>query len=139
MTYLISPNRISHEIDQIFDRLWSGNSECSCAFAPRVNIRETENDVALVFEIPGVEKDDIKVAIENGVLTLSGERKVEPADEKSGYVRNEILGGTFSRSFTLPDTVDTDKIEADYKHGLLTVKMARKEEAKPKQIEIKVN
>ena len=139
MTYLISPNRIGREIDQIIDRLWSGESECNCAFAPRVNIRETENDVVLVFEVPGVEKNDIKVGIENGMLTVSGERKIEPANEQSGYVRNEILGGTFSRSFTLPDTVDTDKIEADYKHGMLTVKMARKEEAKPKQIEVKVN
>lgn len=137
MTYMVSPKRISREIDKLFEGSLRGNGE-SQQYMPRVNIRETEDDVTMVFELPGMAKEDIKVTVENNVLTVSGQRKEAEADEKATFVRNEILGGTFSRSFTLPRTVDTGKIEADYSAGLLTVHMARKEEAKPKQIEVNV-
>jgi HSP20 family protein len=137
MTYMVSPKRISREIDKLFEGSLRGNGE-SQQYMPRVNIRETEDDVTMVFELPGMAKEDIKVTVENNVLTVSGQRQEAEADEKATYVRNEILGGTFSRSFTLPRTVDTGKIEADYSAGLLTIHMARKEEAKPKQIEVNV-
>ncbi len=138
MTYAVSPNRISREIDKMFEGFARGNGEGQ-TFMPRVNIRETEDDVTLVFEVPGMAKEDIKVTVENNVLTVSGQRKEAEADEKATFVRNEIHAGSFSRSFTLPQTVDTDKIEADYSAGLLTINMARKEEAKPRQIEVKVS
>ncbi|MFH1686476.1 MAG: Hsp20/alpha crystallin family protein [bacterium] len=141
MTYLVSPNRISHDIDRMFNQFWRGGVDScdSCSFVPRVNISESEENVTITFELAGMSEDDIKVAVENNVLTVSGERGFERKDEKDGYVRNEISTGSFSRSFTLPQTVDTNSITADYKHGLLTIALVRKEEAKPKKIEVKVN
>lgn len=140
MTYLVSPNRISREIDHMFNHMLTGRHQdcCDGDFMPRVNIRETKDNVSLTFELPGVNQDDVKVTIENNVLTVSGERKFENSEEHDGYVRNEISTGSFSRSFTLPRTVDTDSVTADYKNGMLTVAMARKEEAKPKQIEVSI-
>lgn len=146
MTYLVNPTKISREIDNIFHQIVSrkntGCPECNenTDFVPRVNIKEDEEKVALTFELPGIEKDDIKVTIEDKVLTISGERKMEPEPEKSSkmFVRNEIVVGSFSRSFTLPDYVSTDDVLADYKHGLLEVTLPRKEETKPKQIDVAI-
>ena len=140
MTHLVSPNRISREIDHMFNHMLAGRHQDCCHgdFMPRVNIRETDDNVSLTFELPGVNQEDVKVTIENNVLTVSGERKFEHSEENDGYVRNEISTGSFSRSFTLPRTVDTDSVTADYKNGMLTVAMARKEEAKPKQIEVSI-
>ena len=141
MTHFVSPNRISREIDNMFNHM-IGNQRQECChgdFMPRVNIRENDESVSLTFELPGVNQEDVKVTIENNVLTVAGERKFESSEENDGYVRNEISTGSFSRSFTLPRTVDTDSVTADYKNGLLTVAIARKEEAKPKQIEVAIN
>ncbi len=141
MTHLVSPNRINHEINRVFHQMVGGQKfECGHGDCmPRVNIRETDDDISLVFELPGVDQNDVKVTIENNVLTVAGERKAVESDEKVTYTRNEIASGEFSRSFTLPRTVDTDSVKADYKNGLLTVAMARKEEAKPKRIEVSIN
>jgi HSP20 family protein len=141
MTYLVSPNRINHEIDRMFNHMTSGRQHecCQGDFMPNVDIRETDDDISLTFELPGVDQSDVKVTIENNVLTVAGERKVAEPDEKVTYQRNEISSGTFSRSFTFPRTVDTGSVSADYKNGFLTVAMARKEEAKPKQIDIAIN
>lgn len=143
MTYLVNPSRISKEIDQMFNHMFTRNNVANCDdcadFVPRVNIKETKDNVALTFELPGMDKSDIKVTVENKVLTVYGERKFETAESEEGIVRNEIVTGSFSRSFTLPDYVDTENIAADYKQGLLTVQLSRKEETKPKQIEVKVS
>ncbi len=138
---MIHPNRIARELDNMFSNMWNGPSlgtQYDCDFMPRVNIRESKDDVVLTFEVPGMKKEDIKVTVKENVLTVSGERKevVEENDQK--WVRNEILTGSFSRSFTLPESVDTDKITADYKQGLLEVKLAKKEAVKPKEIEVSV-
>ena len=141
MNYMVAHNRMAREIDQVFNSLFAGkphqfhNGEC---FTPRVNIVETENDVSLTFEVPGMEKGDIKVTVADGVLTVEGERKVESSDNGKNFVRSEFAYGKFCRSFTLPDNFDAGKVSADYKSGLLTVSMPRKEESKPKQIEVKV-
>lgn len=140
MTYLVSPNRISREMDRMFNQFRCTGDGCqSSNFAPRVNINESEESVILTFELAGMSDDEIQVALENNVLTVSGERKFEREDKEAGCVRNEITTGSFSRSFTLPQTVDTEKVVADYRNGLLTISMERKEEAKPKKIEVKVN
>jgi len=114
---------------------WEANE---AAFSPRTDIQEDENELSLTFELPGMDKGDIKVSVVDGVLSVSGERKFKKEDKGANYIRSEIRTGSFSRSFTLPDTVDADKISADYKDGLLLVKMAKKEEVKPKEIEVKV-
>ncbi|HWR82459.1 MAG TPA: Hsp20/alpha crystallin family protein [Candidatus Deferrimicrobium sp.] len=142
MTYLVPTSRIAREIDGLFHGFLnfpSLRTDTSCDFMPRVNIRETKDDVSLSFELPGMEKKDIKVLVQDGVLTVSGERSFRSESNDDGYVRAEIRSGSFSRSFTLPDSVDNDKISADYQNGMLEIKLAKKEEAKPKQVEVKVN
>ena len=142
MTYFVRPNRIAREIDKVFNGFFddSCNENCNCeGIIPRVNIQDTKNEIALTFEVPGMEKNDIKVSVVDQALTVSGERKMESTDDDDGMIRNEINSGSFSRSFTLPDTVENEKISADYKNGLLKLMIPKKEEVKPKEIEVKVN
>lgn len=105
---------------------------------PRVNIIENDEQVRLVFEVPGMKKDDFKVVIKDGNLIVSGERKFELNEEKDRYVHREIGNARFSRSFTLSDKINTESVTADYNQGLLTISLAKQEEAKPKEIEISV-
>ena len=109
------------------------------AWSPAVDIYDKGGEVVIHAEIPGIKKDDIDVRVENNVLTIRGkkERKEEVKDE--GYVRTERTYGSFSRSFSLPTTVALDKIQADYKDGVLTLSIPKSEEAKPRQIEVKVS
>jgi HSP20 family protein len=106
-------------------------------FNPSVDIVEGENAFNIAFDLPGIEKNDINILVNEGLLTVKGERKVtELSDEK--YFRNfERPGGKFSRSFRLPDYVDENAIKASYKNGVLNLDLARKEEAKPRTIEVK--
>ncbi|MDH3891494.1 MAG: Hsp20/alpha crystallin family protein [candidate division Zixibacteria bacterium] len=141
MTYLVAHNRMAREMDRVFGSLFGSQAHTSTEadeFTPRVNIVETENDVSLTFEVPGLEKGDIKVTVTDGVLTVTGERKSESTEDGQSIVRNEFSFGKFSRSFTLPDNYDAGKVAADYKNGLLEVTLPRKEETKPKEIEVKV-
>jgi HSP20 family protein len=108
-------------------------------WAPAVDILETENELVLKADVPDVEMKDINIQIENGTLTLQGERKFEKMDERAGYHRIERSYGSFVRCFSLPDTVDTDKVQAEYKNGVLSVKLAKKEVAKPKKIQVQVS
>ena len=103
---------------------------------PVVDIDETEDAFVVKAELPGVEKDDVSVNIDNGVLTIKGEKKIETEDKKRHRV--ECAYGSFVRSFTLPQEIKAEKIEAEYKNGVLTLTIPKSEEAKPKQIEVKV-
>ncbi len=105
---------------------------------PSCDIYETENEIVVKAELPGAKKEDVKVNIENNMLTLSGERRFEEETKKENYVRVERNYGQFLRSFTLPITIDATKVLADFKDGLLTITLPKREEAKPKQIEITV-
>jgi len=105
---------------------------------PSVDIYETENSVVLSAEIPGVNEKDIEVKLENNQLSIKGERKFEKETKEENYHRIERSYGSFYRSFTLPNTIDQDKITAEYKNGILKVTMQKKEEIKPKSIKINV-
>jgi HSP20 family protein len=105
---------------------------------PPVDIYEDKDGVVLKAELPGMKKDDIDVRVENNVLTMNGQRKREQEVKEDGYYRCERSYGSFSRSFSLPTTVDVKKINASYKDGVLTVSLPKLEEAKPKQIDVKV-
>ena len=109
-------------------------------WTPAVDILETENELIVKAEVPGVTEKDIDIQIVDGTLVLKGERKFEEEkkDEKSGYHRIERSYGAFARYFSLPDTIDPEKVKADYKHGVLTVTLAKKEVAKPKQIKVAI-
>ena len=141
------PNRVSIQdrMNRFFDeafRVQHGAEEDEWAlggtWAPAVDIFEQGDDIVLKAELPGIDADDVDIRVENNVLTLRGERKFESEVKREDCHRVERAYGTFSRSFTLPNVVDTEKIKADYKDGVLQVTLPQKEEAKPKQISIAV-
>lgn len=108
-------------------------------WSPPVDVIETENDLVLKADLPDVNLDDIGIHVENQTLSINGERKFEREDGNSkGYHRIERSYGSFVRSFTLPSIVDTEKVAADYKNGVLTIKIPKKEAAKPRQIKVQV-
>lgn len=107
-------------------------------WSPLVDIFEDAEGVTLTVELPGVDPKAVDLKVEDGVLTVSGERKLEHEDKRANYQKVERWYGTFLRSFTLPPTVDVEHIRAEHKHGLLRVLLPRKEETKPKRITVKV-
>jgi len=107
-------------------------------WSPAVDIYETENELVVKAELPDVDLKDIDVRVENQTLSISGERKFEKQDSGKGYHRIERSYGHFTRSFAVPNTFDTEKIGADFKNGLLTVTLPKKEAAKPRQVKIEV-
>lgn len=129
------------EIDRL-NRMFSDfyNETFGQGWVPAVDIFETdEHEVVLKAELPDMKREDIHVSFENGVLTLRGERKLDSTVKRENYQRVERRYGNFSRSFTLPNTVDAGRISASYKEGVLTVRLPQREEAKPKQIAVNVD
>ena len=127
------------EIDRL-NRMFSDvYAETARAWVPPVDIFETENhEVVIKAEVPEVRKEDLKVTFENNVLTLSGERQSVENSTQDQFRRIERRHGSFTRSFTLPASVDAARISASYKDGVLTVRLPRREEAKPKSIDVNV-
>ncbi len=107
-------------------------------WAPSVDISETDGEYQIKAEIPDVKKEDVKVTLEDGVLTIQGERKHEKEEKGKKYHRVERSYGSFARSFTLPDLVDEEKVKAEFKDGVLNLQLPKSEKAKPKAIEVKV-
>ena len=107
-------------------------------WSPAVDIFETENELVLKADVPEVALQDIDVHVENETLTLSGERKFATEDNSKGFHRIERSYGHFTRSFSVPTTVDAEKVSAEYQNGVLTVKLPKKEAAKPRQVKIAV-
>jgi HSP20 family protein len=107
-------------------------------WSPAVDIFETEDELVLKADVPEVELNDIDVRVENQTLTLSGERKFEKDETRKGYHRIERGYGQFTRNFSVPTTVDTEGVVADYRNGVLTVKLPKKAAAKPRQVKIEV-
>ena len=127
------------EIDRLNEMFSSfmGGAGLARNWVPPVDIYETDNhEVVIKAELPEMKREDISVTFENNVLTLKGERKFETEVPRDRFQRFERFYGSFSRSFTLPATVDAAKISAAYKDGVLTVRLPQREEAKPKQIAI---
>ncbi len=108
------------------------------SFAPPVDIYEDEHDITLKLEVPGIDEKDIDVRIDNNTLTVHGERKIEKEEKEENFRRVERQYGSFTRSFTLPSSVDTGQVSADYNQGVLKIMLAKKAEAKPKQIKVNV-
>jgi len=107
-------------------------------WSPSVDIYETENELVLKADLPEVEQKDIDVRVENQTLTIAGERKFEAQDSGKGYHRIERSYGNFVRSFAVPNTFDTEKIQAEFHNGVLRVTLPKKEAAKPRQVKIEV-
>jgi len=108
-------------------------------WVPPVDIKETGNELIVKADIPDVEMKDIDVSMENGALTIRGERKFEAKKDEGGWHRVERSYGTFERVFTLPETVEAEGVKADYKNGTLTIILPKKEVAKPRQIKVQVS
>ena len=131
--------RMQEEVNRLFDdRLVARGGE-SVGWTPSVDIFEDEEGIALRFELAGVDPKDVDIRFENGVLTLRGERKLEREEKRDNYHRVELSYGTFTRSFSLPATIDAEKIKAESKNGILNVMLPKKAEAKPKSIQVKVS
>jgi HSP20 family protein len=134
-------NTLQDRVNRLFHESFSGGRDESLAassFAPAVDVYEDEHNVTLKIEVPGIDEKDIDVHVENNTLTVHGERKFEKEEKEENYRRVERQYGSFSRTFTLPNTVDTENVSADYEKGVLKIKLAKKAEAKPKQIKVNV-
>jgi HSP20 family protein len=134
---------IQREINRMFDSFFrSGwNEDTSLApavWSPATDITEDEHGFSVKVELPGVKKDEVKITMENSVLTIRGEKKQEKESKKDSVHRVERMYGTFQRSFTLPSSVRSEKIEAAFADGILTIALPKAEDARPKQIDVKV-
>src|SRR3989440_341807 len=130
---------VQNRLSKLFGRRTNGRDEITLAdWTPLADITEDEKEYLIKAELPDVKKEDVKVTVENGVLTISGERKFEKEEKKKKYHRVERGYGTFMRSFTLPDDADFNKVNAQFKNGVLMVHVPKSERAQPKQIEVKI-
>jgi HSP20 family protein len=123
-----SPVPMTHESESLL----------SGSFVPPVDVYENEHDIIVKMEVPGIDQKDIDIRLENNVLTVKGERKLEKEEKEENFQRVERRYGAFTRSFTLPNTVDTETVKADYEHGVLKITLAKRAEAKPKQIKVNI-
>src|SRR5712671_504166 len=135
-------NTLQERVNRLFHESFSNEgrdeSLATSSFAPAVDVYEDEHDITLKIEVPGIDEKDIDVRIEGNTLTVHGERKFEKEEKEENYRRVERQYGSFTRTFTLPNTVDHDSVQADYEKGVLKVKLSKKAEAKPKQIKVNV-
>jgi HSP20 family protein len=133
---------LQDEVNRLFEnnftRERAGHADLA-TWAPAVDIYETENELVVKAELPDLQDKDIDVRITNNTLTIRGERKFEKDVKEENYLRIERSYGSFTRSFSLPNTVSPENIRADYRNGVLTLHMAKREESKPKQIKISVS
>jgi HSP20 family protein len=131
-------NRLN-SLFQDYNRGNEGNTDVTAAsFAPAVDVYEDEHKLVLNLEVPGVKQEDLDVQVEKNTLTVRGERKFEKDQKEQNFHRIERRYGTFYRSFSLPATVDTENIHASYDAGVLKLELAKKAEAKPKQIKVNI-
>jgi HSP20 family protein len=138
---------LQDRMNRLFQDAWSGSglttsrneeSLMSGSFVPAVDVYEDDHNVVLKMEVPGIEQKDIDIRLENNVLTVRGERKFEKEEKEENFQRIERRYGTFIRAFTLPNTVDTENVNADYENGVLKVTLSKRAEAKPKQIKVNI-
>jgi HSP20 family protein len=128
-------NRIARET---FSPERSDEALTTSNFAPPVDVYEDEHNITLKIEVPGIDEKDINVSIENNTLTVRGERRFEKDEKEENFHRVERMYGSFTRSFTLPNTVETEQVTAHYEKGVLKIRLAKKAEAKPKLIKVNV-
>jgi HSP20 family protein len=135
MALLMKPEPFSREIDRVFDAFF-GQTDQGRRWMPPVDLVEAEDHFVLKADLPGLAEGDVNIEVQDGTLTISGERKAEHEQREKGWYRIERSFGRFSRSLTLPDGVDPDRIEASFSHGVLEVRIPKPEERKPRRIEI---
>ena len=133
---------LQNRVNTLFQDYGRGSNDeltTSGSFAPAVDVYEDEHKVTLKLEIPGVNQDDVDIRVENNTLTVRGERKFEKEEKEENFHRIERRYGSFFRSFTVPNTVNTENVKAGYDAGVLRVELEKRAEAKPKQIKVQVS
>ena len=132
---------LQEQINHIFGEgvRHTGEESNLTPWAPAVDIYETENELVVKADLPDVNPQNLDIRVENNILTIRGERKFESKVNEDNYLRIERAYGSFSRSFSLANSVKSDAIKADYQNGVLTLSLPKREEAKPKQIKVNVN
>ena len=144
MTFLARRDfsRLQDRMNRIFRESFGpeGSDEAltTSNFAPPVDVYEDEHNITLKIEVPGIDEKDINVSIENNTLTVRGERSFEKDEKEENFHRVERMYGSFTRSFTLPNTVDPEQVSAHYEKGVLKIRLVKKAEAKPKLIKVNV-
>lgn len=132
---------IQDELNRLFGRTYAGieptRSTAAGSWMPSMDVYETENQIVATVELPGIDPEDVEVAVEDSTLTISGAREFSSEVKEENFHRVERRYGSFSRAISLPQTVDTDRVEAAFDKGVLTVRVPKIEKAKPKKIEIK--
>src|SRR6201988_4623123 len=131
-------NRLNRFVRESYSPESPEEALTTTSFAPPVDIYEDEHAIAVKMEVPGIDEKDIDVRIESNTLTVHGQRKIEKEEKEENFRRVERQYGSFTRSFTLPSSVDTGQVSADYDRGVLKINLAKKAEAKPKQIKVNV-
>ena len=131
---------LQNEVNRLFEGSLParGDNSALTAWAPAVDIYETENELVFKADLPDMNEKELDIRVENNMLTIRGERKFEQNVKEDNYLRIERTYGSFSRSFGLPNTVNTEAIKADYKNGVLTVELPKRAESKPKQVKVNV-
>ena len=131
---------LQDQINRLFRESLDHSSDESnlTPWAPAVDIYETEQNLVVKADLPDIKPEELDIRVENNILTIRGERKFETSVNENNYLRVERSYGSFSRSFSLANTVNTEAIQADYKNGVLTLSIPKREEAKPKQIKVRV-
>jgi HSP20 family protein len=139
------PAMFNNSIDRLFNEFMGRSlrqaeeeTSASGAWSPAVNILENEDGILISADLPGLKAEDVDVTVDNGVLTIRGERGFEEASEGSTYHRIERWYGSFERSFTIPNSVDPSKIEAKFSHGEMMITLPKREESKPRSVKVKV-
>ena len=128
------------QINRLFNEAFDRTSEEGnlTSWAPAVDIYETEHNLVVKADLPDIKPEELDIRVENNILTIRGERKFEKKVDDNNYLRVERAYGSFSRSFSLANSVNTEAIQADYQNGVLTLSIPKREEAKPKQIKVRV-
>jgi HSP20 family protein len=135
-----SASSLPDQLNRLFNEAFDRRSEEGnlTAWAPSVDIYESEHELVVKADIPDVKPEELDIRVENNILTIRGERKFEKSVSENNYLRVERSYGSFARSFSLANTVNSEAIKADYKNGVLTLSIPKREEAKPKQIKVNV-
>lgn len=124
------------DFDKELNRLFDGSLKLKSVWGPAVDIYHDENAIRIKADLPGLEEDEIEVSVSDGILTIKGDRKQEKEKKEKGYYRSECVYGSFERSFSLPSHVDSEKVIADYKNGVLEITLPKKVEVSQKKIRI---
>jgi HSP20 family protein len=139
MSLLVRPEPVSTEFNRLFNSLWDQPAVSQQRWVPEMDLVETDDHYLLKADLPGMKQDDVSIEFNDGTLTIAGERKAEYERKEKGFFRLERSFGKFSRSLTLPEGIDPDKIAAEFHDGVLEVTIPKPEQRKPRRIEVAWN